>query len=78
MRLCDHAACFVDLDGTLLDTEPVHVVAHRRWLGSRGIDLSEEAIYGNVGKGDREFYLRLMAERGIADASVDEWTVILA
>lgn len=73
MFLTDHAACFLDLDGTLLDTEPIHVAAHRRWLGSQGIDLPVSAIYGNVGKGDREFYSRLMAEHAVTGATVEEW-----
>jgi HAD superfamily hydrolase (TIGR01509 family) len=50
------SALLLDLDGTLVDSEPRHCTAHRQFLASQGIEASEEIIYGNIGKGDREFF----------------------
>lgn len=59
------AALLLDLDGTLLDTEPLHFEAHRRFLASVGIVPTHDDLVGNVGRGDREFYLALMARSGV-------------
>jgi HAD superfamily hydrolase (TIGR01509 family) len=59
------AALLLDMDGTLLDTEPLHFAAHRRFLATVGIVPSEEDLVGNVGKGDRTFYRDLMQRAGV-------------
>jgi HAD superfamily hydrolase (TIGR01509 family) len=58
------AALLLDLDGTLLDTEPLHFEAHRRFLSTVGITPSEADLIGNIGKGDVAFYRDLMAREG--------------
>lgn len=58
------AALLLDMDGTLLDTEPLHFAAHRRFLATVGIVPSEAQLVGNIGKGDVTFYAGLMAEQG--------------
>ena len=60
------AALLLDLDGTLLDTEPLHVEAHREHLHQHGIPVSDAELWGNIGKGDRDFYVRLMERAGVA------------
>jgi HAD superfamily hydrolase (TIGR01509 family) len=67
-----YAAVFLDLDGTLIDSEPLHCEAHRRFLSSQGLNVSDEVIYGNIGKGDRAFYRDLMARHGIP-GDPQEW-----
>jgi HAD superfamily hydrolase (TIGR01509 family) len=58
------AAILLDFDGTTVDSEPKHCAAHRRFLATQGIELSDAEIYGNIGKSDRLFYLDLMARFG--------------
>jgi len=58
------AALLLDMDGTLLDTEPLHFEAHRRFLASVGITPSEAQLVGNIGKGDVAFYRDLMTAQG--------------
>lgn len=68
------------MDGTLLDTEPLHFEAHRRFLATVGIVPSEAALVGNIGKGDVSFYSELMqqnAKEGDAVAWVAEKTSLL-
>lgn len=64
------AAILLDLDGTLLDTEPCHFEAHRRFLSSKGISVTEADLVGNIGKGDRTFYRELMVRQGIQGDAV--------
>ncbi len=69
------------MDGTLLDTEPLHFEAHRRFLATVGIVPSEAALLGNIGKGDVTFYRELMQQHGKdgdAVAWVAEKTRLLA
>lgn len=58
------AAFLIDLDGTLLDTEPLHFEAHRRFLATQGIVPSHDELIGNIGKGDVEFYAAYMQRYG--------------
>lgn len=74
------AAYLIDLDGTLLDTEPLHFLAHGRFLATRGIAPTEAELLGNIGRGDVAFYEELMRQRGVtgdAAAWVSEKTQIL-
>jgi HAD superfamily hydrolase (TIGR01509 family) len=63
------AAILLDLDGTTVDSEPLHCEAHRRFLATKGVPITDAELVGNIGKGDQTFYAALMKERGItADA----------
>lgn len=74
------SALLLDLDGTLVDSEPRHIRAHQKFLASVGIPIGLDIAAANIGKGDRAFYRTLMAERGVtgdADAWVAAKTDIL-
>lgn len=58
------AALLLDLDGTLLDTEPLHFEAHTRFLATVGIVPTPAELVGNIGKGDVTFYEDLMRAHG--------------
>jgi HAD superfamily hydrolase (TIGR01509 family) len=66
------SAVLIDFDGTLVDSEPKHCKAHQQLLASRGIELDEARIYGNIGKSDRAFYLDIMS-RFNCPGDVDAW-----
>lgn len=59
-------ALLLDLDGTLLDTEPLHFEAHRRFLATQGIVPTAAELVGNIGKGDPEFYADYMRRHGLS------------
>jgi len=66
------AALLLDLDGTLVDSEPRHFEAHKRFLASVQMPVTHDDVVGNVGKGDLVFYRTLMERVGrTADAA--EW-----
>ena len=58
------------MDGTLLDTEPLHFEAHHRFLATVGITPTEAQMVGNIGKGDVSFYSGLMAAQGVQGDAV--------
>ena len=58
------AALLLDLDGTLVDSEPRHRDAHCRFLATQGIQASDEVIFANIGKGDLPFYAHLINLHG--------------
>jgi beta-phosphoglucomutase-like phosphatase (HAD superfamily) len=60
------AALLIDLDGTLLDTEPLHFEAHTRFLATKGIIPTQAELVGNIGKGDVEFYTEYMQRTGLS------------
>lgn len=60
------AALLLDMDGTLVDSEPVHFRAHQRFLATQGIAVSEADLLGNIGKGDEVFFSDLARLAGIA------------
>lgn len=66
------AALLLDFDGTIVDSEPRHCEAHRRFLATQGITASDADLIGNIGKSDRLFYLELMARHG-KTGDVLEW-----
>lgn len=50
-------AILFDLDGTLVDSEPLHFEAHRRALAQHGIKITkEDYIQNGVSGGQRSFY----------------------
>ena len=55
------AALLLDLDGTLVDSEPLHVAAHRAFLPTVGMDISDDELAQNVGRGDAQMYRELIA-----------------
>ncbi|MBA2479765.1 MAG: HAD family phosphatase [Planctomycetes bacterium] len=67
-----YAALLLDLDGTVVDSEPKHIQAHRRFLATQGITPSDELIFGNIGKSDRHFYSTLIQHHGI-QAEPEHW-----
>ncbi len=72
MNTINYAALLLDFDGTTVDSEPLHGRAHQQLLASKGIDISEQEILGNIGKSDRLFYLDLMKRFNIT-GDVMEW-----
>jgi HAD superfamily hydrolase (TIGR01509 family) len=68
-------ALLLDLDGTLIDSEPLHIRAHLRFLPTVGIAADEAAVAGNIGKGDRRFYSALASAQGrvVDDVTVERW-----
>ncbi|MBA3686560.1 MAG: HAD family phosphatase, partial [Planctomycetes bacterium] len=66
------AALLLDLDGTLVDSEPRHFQAHREFLTTKGITVTEDDLAGNVGKGDGVFYQLLAEKRGVT-ADIAAW-----
>lgn len=74
------AALLLDLDGTLVDSEPCHFAAHARLLATFGMSVTQADFEGHVGTGDRAFYRALMARHGVvgdADAWVERKTDLL-
>ena len=55
------------MDGTLLDTEPVHLQAHQDQCAARSIPVTVARIEQNVGLGDDVFYQQLCIEAGLPD-----------
>lgn len=72
MLIRTFAALLLDFDGTIVDSEPRHCEAHRRFLATQGIVASDAELIGNIGKSDRLFYLDLMARHG-KSGDVLEW-----
>jgi HAD superfamily hydrolase (TIGR01509 family) len=66
------AALFLDLDGTLVDSEPLHFRSHREFLSSQGITAHDDSFSANIGKGDRQFYEDLIAAHSVKGDAV-EW-----
>ena len=64
------AALLLDLDGTLVESEPKHAAAHIRFLATQGIALTEADCFSNIGKGDRSFYAEVMKTHGRHDDPV--------
>ncbi|MBA3847981.1 MAG: HAD family phosphatase, partial [Planctomycetes bacterium] len=64
MQIGSPAALLLDMDGTLVDTEPLHFIAHKRYLASQDMPVTHEDVIDNVGKGDRSFFAALAARAG--------------
>jgi HAD superfamily hydrolase (TIGR01509 family) len=67
MSVSTPAAILLDLDGTALATEPLHITAHRQWQASQGLQPDENGMRANIGRGDREYYRDLLAALGRCD-----------
>ncbi len=59
------AALLIDMDGTLIDSEPLHFRAHEQFLATVGIQVTEADLVGNIGKGDQTFYAELARRAGV-------------
>ncbi len=66
------AALLIDLDGTIVDSEPRHFEAHKRFLATVQMPVSHADVVGNVGKGDQVFY-RSLLDRSGRTADVVDW-----
>ena len=58
-------AVIFDMDGTLVDSEPIWQKADEAWLGRKGIQLSPEDWLDIPGKGGANFVRELMANKGL-------------
>ncbi|GAB1432928.1 HAD family phosphatase [Spirochaetota bacterium] len=54
-------AVIFDLDGTLIDSEPVYFESEKIWLGGYGIDYSEEMNHKYLGRGSAAMIADLLA-----------------
>ena len=67
------SALFLDLDGTLVDSEPVHLALHRQVLEPLGVVIDQVAIERNVGtNNDVAFYRWLMERAGLGSDLVSQ------
>ncbi len=58
-------AIIFDLDGTLVDTEPLHFAAFAELLGEEGIELSREEYFSRlIGYTDHDCFAVVMKEHG--------------
>jgi HAD superfamily hydrolase (TIGR01509 family) len=62
----------LDLDGTLVDSEPCHIRAHETYLARQGMPCTAHDLLDNIGRGDGELYARL-AERAGRTIDVAAW-----
>ena len=65
-------ALIFDMDGVIIDSEPLHERASQRVFAEYGIELDESIFEPFKGKTDRDIVTFLKAEHKIEDASVDE------
>lgn len=68
------AALLLDMDGTLVDSEPVHFRAHEQFLASVGVAVTHADLVGNIGKGDVVFYADLARRAGVT-ADPEHWVL---
>lgn len=73
MFLSGFSLLLTDLDGTLLNTEPLHVQAHQAFARTKGFELKESDLIGQVGKGDSWFYAAYMQRNGIVGEDPRAW-----
>jgi len=74
------AALLLDLDGTLVDSEPCHIKAHDIFLKRQGISFTQQDLLNNIGLGDGDLYTTLAKRAGRtidAAAWMDEKTEVL-
>ena len=74
------AALLLDLDGTLVDSEPCHIKAHDIFLKRQGIAFTKQDLLNNIGLGDGDLYATLAKRAGRTidtSAWMDEKTEVL-
>lgn len=72
MHSRNFSALLLDMDGTLVDSEPRHIEAHREFLAGKGLSFDYADLHGNIGKSDRQFYRTIAAKHGL-DVDVAPW-----
>jgi beta-phosphoglucomutase len=70
------AALLFDLDGTLIDTMPLHYRAYAEVLFRRGVRLSEVEFMRAIGAPAREAIPRFLAAAGVRGATPEEVAAI--
>jgi len=65
-----------DLDGTLIDTMPLHYTAYAEVLARRGLKLKEAAFMATIGAPAREAIPRFLEAAGANGASADDVSAI--
>ncbi|AHC15352.1 hypothetical protein L21SP2_1981 [Salinispira pacifica] len=64
-------AVLFDMDGTLVDSEPLWHEADKSWLRRKGIELTPDEWVHIVGKGGAAFVRELMAHKGLRGSFQD-------
>lgn len=67
-ELCTPLALIFDMDGVLIDSEPVHEQSKREALRQAGIMVPEERFANYVGRSDTVMIQDLAAEHGLTEA----------
>ena len=58
-------AVIFDLDGTLVDTEPIHFAAFSKVMGALGVTVAEADYWQRwIGYSDRDCLLAMLREQG--------------
>lgn len=65
-------AFIFDMDGVIIDSEPLHERASQRVFARYGIELDASVFEPFKGKTDRDIVTYLIAEHNIQDATLDE------
>ena len=71
-KLESKTAFIFDMDGVVIDSEPLHERASQRVFSAYGIELDNAVFEPFKGKTDRDIVTHLIAEHNIQDATVDE------
>ena len=59
-------AIVFDMDGVLVDTEPLHIRAWKRLFGGMGVEVSEQEYLDAIGVADDDFVRKLIARHGLS------------
>ena len=73
-----HVAVLFDLDGTLVDTMPLHYQAYAEVFAQRGLQLSEPDFMAMIGEPARKAIPRFLAAAGVMTATADDVMAIHA
>ncbi len=66
------AALLLDLDGTLVDTEPRHIRAHEIFLARQDMPFTAQDLLDNIGHSDQALF-SLLAQRQGREVDVAAW-----
>lgn len=64
-------AVLFDMDGVIIDSEPIHYRLSKMYYSELGLDITDEEYYTFVGIGDKEIFTRLKEKYGLKQ-KVDE------
>ncbi len=62
-------AVLFDMDGVIIDSEPIHYELSKLYFNELGLDIDDEEYYTFVGIGDKEIFFRLKEKYGLTLAS---------